>query len=96
MSQPKNREDDPLSKSKSFLLEKQNIAVIVQLLLLDSPEMLRCILKFIYTHFCSIVALAAIKDSGIVEFLILLLDNTKATNFDEMVNSGDSDNEDPE
>ena len=85
MSLPKNRQDDPLSKSKKFILSKQNIAVIVQLLMIENTNLVRCILKFIYIHFKSAIALEAIKDSGIVEFLILLLDNKELTLFEEMV-----------
>ena len=81
MWQPKNRNDYPMSKSKSFLLQKSNIAVMLQLLLLENTELTRCVMKFIYFHLRSDYALEMIKSSGIVEFAILLLDNSEKTNF---------------
>lgn len=95
LSQPRNRSDDPLSKSKKFLLQRQNIAVVVQLLLIDSVDLLRCILKFFYLHFKSAYAVEMIKNSGIVELLILLLDNKSLTNFEEptSVNADQYENE---
>lgn len=61
----------------------------MQLLLLENKELMRCILKFIWFHFKSELALEAIKSSGIVEFLILLLDNTMTTNFENGANDSD-------
>ena len=49
-------------------------------------------MKFIYFHLRSDYALEMIKTSGIVEFSILLLDNSEKTNF----NSFEDDDSDPD
>ena len=54
--------------------------------MLENTNLLRCILKFIHTHFRSQIAIDAIQDSGIVEYLILLLENKEETRFEEIVN----------
>ena len=69
----------PLPKNKQFLLQSQNIAVIVQLLLVENNDLTRCILVFILRHLDSHYALFQLRQSGVVEFLMLQLDNQTPT-----------------
>ena len=75
MQRPKNKNMYPLPKNKQFLLQSQNIAVIVQLLLVDNNELTRCVLVFILEHLDSHYALFQLRQSGIVEFLMLQINN---------------------
>ena len=82
MQRPKNKNMYPLPKNKQFLLQTQNIAVIVQLLLVENNDLTRCILVFILRHLDSHYALFQLRQSGIVEFLMLQLDNQTLTRTD--------------
>ena len=76
MQRPKNQAMYPLPKNKQFLLQSENIATMAQLLLVESNDLTRCVISFVLNHLDSHYALFQLKQSGIVEFLILQLDNT--------------------
>ena len=57
MQRPKNQSMYPLPKNKQFLLQSENIATIVQLLLVENNDMIRCVIRFILSHLDSHYAL---------------------------------------
>jgi len=71
MNLSKNKEMYPLPLSKQLFLSQQNIAVVVQLLLVGNHNLTHEIIEFITKHLNSHYSLYQFRNSGIIEFLIL-------------------------
>lgn len=59
-----------------YMLQRHALATLSQSILLQNKHLTREVLRFIENHLCNHFTLYKLKDSGLIEFLILAL-NTR-------------------
>ena len=68
----------PLPSNLAYMLQNEALATLTQLLMLQNDDMTREILQFFENHLESHYALFKLKNSGLIEFLILCLSSRNA------------------
>ena len=63
----------PLPSNREFILRKHSLATLTQMLMLQNGDLTREVLIFIEMHLNNHFAFFKLKNSGMIEFLILCL-----------------------